>query len=37
MTSAQVGLVPARRLVVAPVDAHFALGPGDRPLVAAGD
>jgi len=37
MTSAQVGLVPARRLVVAPVDAHFALGPGDQPLVAAGD
>ena len=37
MTSAQVGLVPARRLVVAPVDAHFALAPGDQPLVAAGD
>ena len=32
-----VRLVPARPLVVAPVDAVFRLGPGDRPLVAAGD
>jgi hypothetical protein len=37
VTSAQVGLVPARRLVVAPVDARFALRPGDRPFVSAGD
>jgi hypothetical protein len=37
VTAAHVGLVPARRLVIAPVDAHFGLSPGDRPLVAAGD
>jgi hypothetical protein len=30
-------LVTARQLVTAPVDAVFALVPGDRPLVAAGD
>lgn len=32
-----IRLVPARRLVTAPVDAVFALAPGDRPLVAAGE
>ena len=32
-----LALVPARRLVTSPVDAIFRLGPGDRPLVAAGD
>lgn len=32
-----VRLVPARRLITSPVDAVFALAPGDRPLVAAGD
>ena len=37
MTSADVRLVPARRLIDAPVDAVFALAPGDRPLVSAGD
>ena len=37
MSSGDVRLVPARRLVVSPVDAVFALTPGDRPLVAAGD
>ena len=37
MTASDVRLVPARRLVVAPVDAVFALAPGDRPLVSAGD
>ena len=37
MTTADVRLVPARRLVVAPVDALFALAPGDRPIVSAGD
>jgi len=35
--AADVHLVPARRLIVAPVDALFALLPGDRPLVSAGD
>lgn len=35
--SSDLALVPARRLVTAPVDAVFALGPGDRPLVTAGD
>ncbi len=39
MTAAgtEVRLVAARRLVSGPVDAIFALAPGDRPLVAAGD
>jgi len=37
MSTADVRLVPARRLIVAPVDALFALAPGDRALVAAGD
>jgi len=37
MTATDVRLVPTRRLIVAPVDALFALRPGDRPLVSAGD
>lgn len=37
MSVADVRLVPARRLVVSPVDAVFGLTPGDRPLVAPGD
>ena len=37
MSTADVRLVPARRLISAPVDALFALAPGDRALVAAGD
>jgi hypothetical protein len=37
VTTADVRLVPARRLVVAPVDALFPLAPGDRPMVSAGD
>ena len=37
MTAADVRLVPARRLITAPVDVLFALSPGDRPLVSAGD
>lgn len=37
MTAADVRLVPARRLISSPVDAMFALSPGDRPLVSAGD
>ena len=37
MSTTDVRLVPARRLVEAPVDAVFALTPGDRPVVAAGD
>jgi hypothetical protein len=37
MSAIDVRLVPARRLIVAPVDAVFALTPGDRSLVAAGD
>ncbi len=37
MTTADVRLVPARQLITAPVDALFALAPGDRALVAAGD
>ena len=37
MSVADVRLVPARQLVVSPVDATFALTPGDRPLVATGD
>ena len=32
-----VGLVPARPLVVSPVDVVFRLAPGDRALVAPGD
>ena len=35
--SSDLALVPARRLVTVPVDVVFALAPGDRPLVAAGD
>ena len=35
--SSDLELVPARRLVTAPVDVVFALAPGDRPLVTAGD
>ena len=34
---ADLGLVPLRRLVESPVDAVFALAPGDRPLVEAGE
>ena len=37
MSTADVRLVPARRLILAPVDALFALTPGDRALVAPGD
>jgi hypothetical protein len=37
MSTADVRLVPARRLISAPVDALFSLAPGDRPLVAQGD
>ena len=37
MSTADVRLVPARRLILAPVDALFALSPGDRALVAPGD
>ena len=39
MTGAEsdVRLVPARQLVIAPVDVVFRLAPGDRPLVAAGE
>jgi hypothetical protein len=37
VSAAGVRLVPARRLVSAPIDAVFALTPGDRPLVAPGD
>jgi hypothetical protein len=35
--AADVRLVPARPLVVAPVEVVFRLAPGDRPLVAAGE
>ncbi len=35
--SGDVRLVPARPLIVEPVDAVFRLAPGDRPLVMAGD
>jgi hypothetical protein len=34
---AHLQLVPARRLITAPVDAVFALAPGDVPLVTPGD
>ncbi len=37
MSATDVGLVAARRLIAAPIDGVFALAPGDRPLVAAGD
>ena len=37
MSAPDVRLVPARRLISAPIDATFRLAPGDRPLVAAGD
>jgi len=37
VTTLDAGLVPARRLVVSPVDARFALVPGDRALVSPGD
>ena len=37
MSETDLRLVPTRRLIVAPVDALFALRPGDRPLVSAGD
>ena len=37
MSADDARLVPARQLVTSPVDALFALAPGDRPLVAAGD
>jgi len=37
VSTADVRLVPARRLVIAPVDVRFGLLPGDRPLVSAGD
>jgi hypothetical protein len=32
-----LGLVPVRRIVIEPVEATFALRPGDRPLVALGE
>jgi len=35
--ASDVRLVPARPLVIAPVDVTFRLSPGDRPLVAAGE
>ena len=35
--ASDVRLVPARQLVIAPVDVVFRLAPGDRPLVAAGE
>lgn len=35
--ASDVRLVPARPLVIAPVDVIFRLAPGDRPLVAAGE
>lgn len=35
--ASDIRLVPARPLVLAPVDVLFRLTPGDRPLVAAGD
>jgi hypothetical protein len=37
VSTADVRLVPARRLISAPVDALFALTPGDRALVSPGD
>ena len=37
MSASDVRLVSARRLIASPVDAVFALAPGDRPLVSAGD
>ena len=37
VSAADVRLISARRLIAAPVDAVFALAPGDRPLVSAGD
>jgi len=37
VSAADVRLVSARRLIASPVDAVFALAPGDRPLVSAGD
>ena len=37
IAGSDVGLVPVRRLVDSPVDAVFALAPGDRPLVEAGE
>ena len=37
VSTADVRLVPARRLITAPVDALFALAPGDRALVSPGD
>jgi hypothetical protein len=35
--ASDVRLVPAKALVVSPVDVTFRLSPGDRPLVAAGE
>ena len=37
MSLSDVRLISARRLIAAPVDAVFALAPGDRPLVSTGD
>ena len=37
VSTGDVRLVPARRLILAPVDVLFALSPGDRALVAPGD
>jgi hypothetical protein len=37
MIANDVRLVPARRLIAAPVDAVFGLAPGDRPVVSPGD
>lgn len=35
--ASDIRLIPARSLVVAPIDITFRLAPGDRPLVAAGE
>ena len=37
MITTDVQLVPARRLIEAPIDAVFPLAPGDRPVVSPGD
>ena len=37
MIAPDLDLVPRRIVVHGPIDVRFALRPGDRPLVAAGD
>ncbi len=37
MIAPDLHFVPRRTLIVGPIDVRFALRPGDRPLVAAGD